>query len=91
MNVAYKKSIDSRHSIFNVTVKTDQCLDLCAKKFASKLNQLTDKFDYSYCHAIGDWAVNQKNTEIIRFESARNTGYINVAVAEPISIRSKAP
>lgn len=91
MDIPYNQFIDSRHSIFNVTVKTGHCLDLTQKTYTSKRKKLTDILDYSYCHAVGDWAVNNKDTEIIRFESARNLGFNNVAVAKPSAIRSKSP
>ena len=99
MDQPYQQTIDTEHSAFSVSVKTNKCLDLCAKKFASAQTQLQNTQDYRYCHCVGDWATTQKSAEVIRFYSARdsrsdsevNHKNINVAIAEPKAIISKTP
>ncbi|NND82334.1 MAG: RES family NAD+ phosphorylase [Gammaproteobacteria bacterium] len=87
----YAAGLDSRHSMFRVTAKTDRCLDLSGKKYAALRSQLTDPVDYRLCQQIGKWAVEEKAVEIIRFESARLAQSYNVAIASPTAIRSRAP
>ena len=91
MSKSYNKPIDSRHSMFNVTVKTDACLDLLDPAYSKLQKKLTNINDYSNSQRVGDWAVNDREVEIIRFQSARMTGECNLAIAEPKTIRSKAP
>ncbi len=99
MQEPYQQSIDSEHSAFTVSVKTNKCLNLCAKKFTVAQTQLQDSQQYGYCHSVGHWATTQKAAQVIRFYSARQSQYmaprqserINVAIAEPKAIISKAP
>lgn len=91
MTAQYPRPIDSEHSLFNVSVRTKRCIDLGAKKFNSIRPKLTDKKNYTYCQSVGDWALNQKSAEAIRFYSARYPDNINLAIAEPKAIISKSP
>lgn len=91
MQAPFKQSIDSKHSAFNVTLKSQNCLNLCTPAYSSIKQKLIHPSDYSYCQAIGDWAVSTRNVEIIQYESSRQADAFNVAVAEPSCIRSKAP
>jgi len=91
MQTPFDQSVDSKHSAFNVSIKSDKCLDLCTAAFSSIKQNLTHPSDYRYCQAVGDWAINKRNAEIIQFESSRQADSFNVAVAEPSSIRSRAP
>ncbi|MBX2849561.1 MAG: RES family NAD+ phosphorylase [Acidiferrobacterales bacterium] len=91
MQDQYANTIDSKHCLFNVSVRTKKCLNLCSKKYSPIRAALIDIKDYSYCQAIGDWAVTKKSTELIRFYSARHYQQVNIAVAEPKTIVSKSP
>ena len=91
MQTPYDNPIDSEHSLFNASIKTNKCLDLCAKKYITIQDRLLDTQNYTYCHAVGQWAVSQKAAEVIRYYSARHSGHTNVAIAEPNSIISKTP
>lgn len=91
MQDPYLHSIDSRHSMFNITAKSMQCLDIRSAKFKTIHKQLIHPQDYSTTQAIGNWATNQRHVEIILFESARHKSYSNVAIVEPKAIRSRTP
>jgi len=91
MQEPYPSGFDSYHSLFNVTVRSSLCLDLCSVEFAELKAGLTHPSAYALCQSVGDWAVNQAGAELIRYYSARMNDAINVAIAEPKSIRSKAP
>lgn len=91
MQIAYSKQIDSQHTLFNASVKSDKCLDLCAKKYSSVRAKITDPQYYAYCQAIGQWAINHQGVELIRTESARLRDALNVVISEPNVIRSKSP
>lgn len=91
MQESYSGGFDSNHSLFSVSLKASHCLDLCAARYAPIKPQVVDPQGYAFCQSVGDWAVNQADVELIRYPSARRATGINVAVAEPESIRSKAP
>jgi hypothetical protein len=93
MQVKYSKQIDSQHTLFSASVKTEKCLDLCAKKYSKVRQKITDPQHYSYCQAIGQWAINHQGVELIRCESARLRlrPARNVVISEPNVIRPKSP
>ena len=91
MQTPYEKVIDSSHTLFSATVVAERCLDLPATYFASVKQKLVDPVDYRYCQSVGDWAVNQHDTQMIRSESARLASTFNVAIASPSVIRSRTP
>lgn len=91
MKTQYQDTIDSEHSLFNVSIKSSQCLDLCKDKYKPIQSQLQDSRNYTYCQQVGQWAISQKKTDVIRFYSARHLGHANVAIAEPKAIISKSP
>lgn len=91
MATPYQNVIDSEHSVFSVQVKSNTSLDLCSPKFKPIRAQLANPSDYSVCQALGNWAVNHRSTDVIRFESARRRNHNNLAIAEPKAIRSKKP
>lgn len=91
MQNPYPEQIDSQHTLFSASVRTDKCLDLCAKKYSTLRAKITDPQHYSYCQAIGEWAINQKGAELIRAESVRLRHVSNVVISEPKVIRSKSP
>jgi len=90
MQKPYTQAIDSKHSVFSVSVRSNACLDLCEAKYQHLSASVTSFDNYQLTQSIGTWAIENK-VEIIRFESARLPDNINVAIAEPQSIRSKAP
>lgn len=91
MQTPYEKVIDSRHSMFNVAVKSKHCLDLRSDKFKSLHQHISHPAHYIHSQAIGHWALHESKAELITFESARQIGTSNVAIAEPRTIRSRAP
>lgn len=91
MQQAYDHGFDSNHSMFSVTLKSTTCLDLCTESYKPIASEIAAPQGYAVCQAIGDWAVNQAGAELIRYPSARRQNAVNIAVAEPSSIRSKAP
>jgi len=91
MDDTYEQGFDSNHSLFSVSLKSTRCLDLCSASYHSIAPTVSDPRGYAYCHAVGEWAVNQASADLIRYPSARRKDSVNVAVANPSSIRSKAP
>lgn len=91
MQESYDSGFDSNHSLFSVSLKSSQSLDLCADQYAPIKSQVADPQAYAFCQAVGDWAVNHGGVGLIRYPSARHDDGVNIAVAEPDSIRSKAP
>lgn len=90
MQDSYNKPIDSKHSVFSVSIRSEKCLDLCAPHYSTIQNELTHLTSYSYTQAVGHWAL-ENEVELIRFESARLNNHSNLAIAEPKVIRSKSP
>ena len=66
MQIAYSKQIDSQHTLFSASVRSDKCLDLCAKKYSAVRKKIIDPQHYSYCQAIGAWAIKHRGVELIR-------------------------
>ena len=91
MQEPYQKEIDSLHTLFCVAVNAERCLDLLSKPYSDFIEKLTDRVNYSYCQAVGDWAVNQRDVQLIRALSARHPSHCNVAIADPNAIRSREP
>ena len=91
MQEPYRKPIDSQYSMFGTTVHSTRTLDLYSKRYASIADQLAHPGEYSLTQAVGKWATDERQIEIIRFESARNRGSCNAAVADPGAIVSKQP
>ena len=87
----YGSVIDSRHCLFSIRVRTASCLCLDSDRFESIRKKLRDPNDYALCQSIGEWAIQSKRIEMIRFESARQSNTRNVALAEPAVIVSKSP
>lgn len=97
ISTPYNEAVDSKHTAFSVLLRSSSCLDLCAEIFSPLAERLTDKSSYEYCQAVGDWAVNQRGADLIRFTSARAVPHperpanANLAVVEPMVINSKKP
>jgi len=91
MQNEYTKPLDSEHTVFSVSVKSERCLNLRAKRYKKIRQELIHPCDYAMTQAIGEWAVNQKQVEVIEFESARRLETSNVAISEPRCIRSRKP
>ncbi len=91
MDEPYPGVIDSKHAMFAVRVTSKACLDLAENIYQTIREDLIHPSDYSACQAIGDWAINEKAVDIIRYESARKLAFHNVAVAQPATIRSPNP
>lgn len=93
----YPDPVDSKHTAFSVLLRSSSCLDLCSASFQAVAQQLSDKISYSYCQAVGDWAVNRRGVDLIRFSSARamsvsaQSSKANLAVVKPEVINSKKP
>lgn len=91
MDEPYPGVIDSKHTMFAVRLTTNSCLDLSESVYQPIRENLTDPGHYTICQAIGEWAIDEKKADLIRYESARNLSFFNVAVAEPAAIRSPRP
>lgn len=92
MESDYLHPVDSQHSSFEVSVRSENTLDLHLPRYQSLFSQLTDPASYAATQPIGQWAMNESNTEIIRFYSARDSeNSPNVAIINPKSIKSKKP
>ena len=93
----YNKPVDSKHTAFSVLLRSNACLDLCSDTFSFVAERLTDKASYSYCQQVGDWAVNQRGVDLIRFASARAKSHTdrplmaNLGVVKPQVISSNKP
>ena len=91
MQTPYEKEIDSKHSMFSATVSAKRCLDLASSPYERYREQLTDPVNYQFSQAVGSWAVNQREVQLIRAESARLSSTYNLAIADPAVIRSRQP
>jgi len=91
MEQAYEKPIRSEYSLFKVLLRSDACLDLTEAKFSSVQAELRAPDSYRQSHAVGQWAYERGDIQLIRFASARAEHGHNVAVAAPNVIRSKKP
>lgn len=98
MGQPYVESIRSEYCVFKVLLSSEFCLDLASPEFAPARDQLRDPQSYALTHKVGSWAYARSTqnddphpVNVIRFESARLEGGVNVAVAEPKSIRSRKP
>lgn len=91
MQQPYEKPIRSEYSVFKVLLKSDACLDLTASEFEPAQSPLRAPDSYGYTHAVGRWAYDRGDIDLIRFVSARAQQGNNLAVAEPYVIRSKKP
>lgn len=87
----YSDSIRSEYSLFKVRLNSNACLDLTAPKYRSARDHLTNENSYAYSQSVGSWVYEKGIVELIRFESARASQGVNVAVANPGAIRSRKP
>ena len=87
----YPSPIDSHHSIFSVTLKSKQCLDLYDQRFESSREEISSPVRYALSQTVGAWATQELGAQMIRFKSARHAPGTNVAVFEPRVIVSRAP
>ncbi len=83
--------VRSEFCLFNVLLASDKCLDLLSDDFLAVQKKVTDPASYAYSQAIGEWAYARKDVAMIRFQSARCSEGVNVAVADPRVIRSRKP
>ena len=91
MQTPYQKYIDSEHTVFSISINTHKSLNLRVKPFTSLCKSLLSRDNYSFTQAVGAWAVNDKQVDVIEFESVRLQSNSNVAIAEPSCIRSRKP
>ncbi len=91
MQEPYKQEIDSSHTMFCASVNAERCLDLVSEAYRDVVEKLTDSVNYTYSQAVGSWAVNERDVQLIRVESARHRSHCNVAIADPQAIRSRTP
>jgi hypothetical protein len=91
MEQPYAKAIQSEHLIFCVRVDSAQAVDLTQLIVPKKIEQLTDKQDYSFTRRLGKALVNEHEAKVIRYYCARADVGINVAVANPSEITSTQP
>ena len=87
----FSGSVRSEFCVFNVLLSSESCLDLLAEGFQPVRTQVIDPTNYAYSQAIGQWAYTREDVEMIRFQSARCVGGVNVAVAQPEVVRSRKP
>ena len=93
----YTQSIKSEHQSFAVQVDTSQCADLTRVYSPDIVLALTSPNSYTFTQTMGDYLVNQKDVEIIRYTSARTpfndtqSSSVNVAIASPSVIISDQP
>jgi len=91
MQEPYGKEIDSSHTMFSATASAKRCLDLNSQPYRQFRKKLIDPANYVFCQRVGDWAINQRQVQLIRSESARLTSTFNLAIAEPSALRSRTP
>ena len=91
MKEPYLESIRSEYCLFSALVASENCLDLTSSTYTALASQIKNPINYGYSQAIGHWAFERGNIEIIRFSSARQEGGVNIAVANPNAMRSKKP
>ena len=91
MQTPYAKPIDSEHTAFSVSVRSDKALNLRAERYSNIREGLVNRSDYQFTQIIGQWATEKRGAEMIQFESARRLEYSNLAIAEPACIRSRKP
>ena len=89
MKDAYEHSIRSEYCLFSALVASNNTLDLVKKKYSNLISRVSDPVSYKFSQAIGNWAFERNDVEVIRFNSARDPNGVNVAVASPSAIRSK--
>ncbi len=91
MQTPYSAPIRSEYSLFRVLVASERCLDLSLATYKKMRADLRSPTSYQISHQVGQWAYERGEIDLIRFESARDSGGLNVAISEPQSIRSKKP
>ncbi len=91
MSEPYSYPIRSEYALFKSLAASSSCLDLTSSVFDKSRQQFESPQNYDYSQAIGKWAYDRGDVEIIRFNSARRKDGINLAIASPKAIRSKKP
>jgi len=91
MEEAYEKEIDSSHTMFSATISAKRCLDLGSQEYQTCRMELTHPSQYQFTQQVGRWAVEERDAQVIRAESARLNGHYNLAIADPTVIRSSSP
>lgn len=95
MQIPYPDQFQSQHCLFSVAVSTKACLDLLDPVFANCQAQLNSPTSYQLSQAVGSWAHQRGDIEVIRFQSARRplsaSPHVNLAIAKSAALASPRP
>lgn len=90
MAVPFEKAVRSEHMSFSVKVKSNSLADLTRITNHDVVQLLTSPLQYHFSQQVGRKLLND-GALVLRYKSARCEHGINIAVATPSEIRSKAP
>lgn len=91
MSEPYHQAIQSEHLLFSVNVSSLHCADLTHKNLQGFKSLLRGPSSYVFSQHAGKWLVEDQESEVIRYFSARHESGINVAIFEPCAIVSRQP
>ncbi|MFT4937690.1 MAG: hypothetical protein ACI88A_000708 [Paraglaciecola sp.] len=91
MQISYEKSVRSEHMMYRVAVKSARVVDLSSDDFDHIRTKLVSPDSYVVSQQVGQWLVEKKQIEVIRYCSARHEEGINVAIALPHALHSNEP
>jgi hypothetical protein len=78
------------HTAFQVRFRTSRGVDLIAEPLVAERERWTDRTDYSSCQDLADTA-RSAGAEVIRYESARDPGGVNIALLTCAAFSVTAP
>jgi hypothetical protein len=87
----YPGVVNSAHHSFAIDVNTQSMADLTRIDDLDIHQRLISPVDYSFTQQLGKMLIQQHNVDVLRFDSARCTQGVNVAIAEPDAITSTEP
>ena len=91
MSVPPPAPLDTRHTLFTATIRTDRGLQLQHEPFAPYAAQLTDRRTYSATQALGA-AMRAAGIDAFEYTSARDpAGGLNVALFSPTAFPERRP
>jgi hypothetical protein len=75
---------------FNAVLDSSACLDVTAQFDATEVARLSDPVRYDPCHDLCD-RVRDRDGEVIRFPSVRQSGGVNLAVLSCATFQTTTP
>ena len=78
------------YTVFSVKYRTSAGLDLTAAPFDADRARWTDRTDYTACQALAEHA-RQAQVDVLKYQSARLDGGVNVALLTCRAFASQAP